>query len=369
MRRTEDEQVQIAGAGPAGLAAAITLATAGRQVVVHEAHRRVGHRFGGDLQGLENWTGERDALEALRDLGITTDFETLPCCEGQAFDPWGRAYPVRSERPLFYMVERGPGHTSLDSALLRQALAVGVEVRFGSRVRTLEGPAILATGPRIADAVATGYHFTTDMDDGFWIICDDRLAPRGYAYLLVMNGRGTVKTCLFDRLSDTRRYVERTVAAFERLVGLRMIDPRPHGGAGNFHIPVTALEGNNPVAGEQAGFQDTLWGFGIHLAIQSGVLAARCLLEGAAADYDRRWRQAFGPLLEASVVNRAVYSLLGNRGYRWGLRLQAKRDARLLLQRTYRPSRLKRRLFPLARWRYRSKRTTAPGAAPGCSSA
>ena len=112
-----------------------------------------------------------------------------------------------------------------------------------------------------------------------------------------------------------------------------------------------------------------MWGFGIHLAIRSGVLAARCLLEGASDDYDRRWREAFGPLLETSVVNRVVYGLLGNCGYRWGLRLQAKRDARLLLQRTYRPSRLKRRLFPLARWRYRSKRVTAAGAAPDCSSA
>lgn len=47
------EPIQIAGAGPAGLAAAITLARAGRQVVVHELQSDVGHRFKRDFQGLE----------------------------------------------------------------------------------------------------------------------------------------------------------------------------------------------------------------------------------------------------------------------------------------------------------------------------
>ena len=42
--------VEIAGAGPAGLAAAITLAQAGRRVVVHEMQKEVGRRFGGDFQ-------------------------------------------------------------------------------------------------------------------------------------------------------------------------------------------------------------------------------------------------------------------------------------------------------------------------------
>jgi len=43
--------VEIAGTGPAGLAAAITLAHAGCKVIVHETQKAVGHRFGGDYQG------------------------------------------------------------------------------------------------------------------------------------------------------------------------------------------------------------------------------------------------------------------------------------------------------------------------------
>src|SRR3990172_9701432 len=153
------QAVTIAGAGPAGLAAAITLARAGRRVVVHEARGEVGARFGRDLQGLENWTSRHDVLEDLKQLGITTGFEVLPCCRGEAYDAWERAYPVCSAAPLFYTVERGPGPGTLDTALLEQAGGLGVEVRFNSRLNSLEGAGILAAGPKAAGAIAVGCHF------------------------------------------------------------------------------------------------------------------------------------------------------------------------------------------------------------------
>jgi len=355
MSNDKNSVIEIAGAGPAGLAAAITLARAGRPVIVHEAQAEVGYRFKRDLQGLENWTTREDALAVLRGLGIATDFRRLPCHRGTAFDAWGMPYAIHSNEPLFYMVERGPGPDTLDTALLRQAMELGVEVRFNSRLRHAHGPAIFATGPKAADAIAVGYHFDTHMPDGFWAICDNDLAPQGYAYLLVMGGKGTVKSCMFTGFKQETRYVQRTVAAFQRLVGLEMIDSRPHGGVGNFRIPITARSGVHPVVGEQAGFQDTLWGFGMRAAITSGVLAARSLLEGS--DYDRLWQQTLGDLMTTAVVNRALYSLLGNRGYRWLLRQQENHsDARELLHRYYCPSRVKRLLAPLARRRFRSQR-------------
>lgn len=352
-----DDVIQIAGAGPAGLAAAITLAQAGRRVIVHEAQQAVGYRFQGDLQGLENWTTERDVLDELRGMGLTTAFAQRACREGIAFDAWGKAYPMRSAVPLFYMVERGPGPGSLDTALLEQARTLGVEVRFGSRLERLEGPGILTVGPKAADAIAVGYHFETDMDDGFWVICDESLAPQGYAYLLTMNGHGTVKSCMFTGFKQERRYVERTVDAFARVVGLKMRNPQPHGGVGNFRIPPSAWSGRHPVAGEQAGFQDTLWGFGMRLALRSGVLAGQSLVDDG--DYEARWRKELSPWLRASLVNRAFYGALGNAGYRWALRQQVGRDARELLRRLYRPSFVKRLLMPWARWRYRSRRRDA----------
>ncbi len=347
--------VEIAGAGPAGLAAAITLAHAGRRVIVHEAHKAVGYRFGGDFQGLENWTTREDVLSVLKNLGLTTDFTAVPGRNGSAFDASGKCYEINSDETLFYLVERGSGPDTLDSALLRQARALGVEVHFNSRLRHMAGEGILAAGPRAADAIAVGYHFETDMADGYWVICDNDLAPKGYAYLLVMNGKGTVKSCMFSGFKQEKLYVQRTLEAFQRLVGLTMKNPRPHGGSGNFHIPQSARSGPHPLVGEQAGFQDTLWGFGMRLAILSGVLAARSLLNNE--DYDVLWQRELKPQMETSVVNRALFSLLGNRGYGWFLhRYISAPNLREALRRQYQPSWPKRLLDPWARYRYKSLR-------------
>jgi flavin-dependent dehydrogenase len=231
-----------------------------------------------------------------------------------------------------------------------------VEVRFNSRLEHIEGAGILAIGPKAADAIAVGYHFDTSMEDGFWVICNDELAPKGYAYLLVMNGKGTVKSCMFSGFKQEKLYVERTVAAFQQLVGLEMQNPRAHGGVGNFRIPASAYGGAHPLTGEQAGFQDTLWGFGMRLAITSGVLAARSLLEGN--NYDDSWHRELRSQLQASVVNRVVYSKLGNRGYRWLLlrQLPGKPDVRHFLYSIYQPSWLHRALLPWAWRRYQSSR-------------
>jgi flavin-dependent dehydrogenase len=348
--------IQVVGAGPAGLAAAITLAQAGQHVVVHDAAAEVGSRFQGDHQGLENWTTDKDVLDDLREYGLTCDFARMPGRDGVAFDAWGNRYEFHSDSPLFYTIERGPGRGTVDSALLAQARELGVEVRFNSRMREVEGPAVLAAGPRAADAIAMGFHFETSMRDGWWAVCDDNLAPQGYAYLLVTNGRGTVKSCMFSGFKRESEYVARTVERFHNLVGLEMRNPQPHGGAGNFRIPGSAYSGQHPLAGEQAGFQDTLWGFGIRFAIASGVLAARSLMDGS--NYDACWREALNPVLRAAVVNRAVYGALGNAGYRRFLRrAAASGDARRFLHRYYGASWLKSLLYPWARRRVQSRRS------------
>jgi len=355
--RAEDRGTYtIAGAGPAGLSAAITLAQAGEKVIVHEAKQEVGSRFQQDLQGLENWTTEVDVLDELRSFGLKTSFDSLPCKGGTVFDHWGRNYPFSSRVPIFYMVKRGPGPGTLDYALLQQARELGVEVHFNSRLQKVSRPAILATGPKAADAIAVGYHFETKMENGFWVICDDDLAPKGYAYLLIMKGQGTMKSCMFSGFKDEKLYVDRTVATFQRLVGLKMDNPVFHGGVGNFRMPASAVSGPHPVAGEQAGFQDTLWGFGMRFAIRSGVMAARGLLSGS--DYDRQWQHNdFQGLMQCAVINRAVYAMLGNRGYRWYLRRMSRLpDIRRALSRQYRYTLMKKLLSPLARMVYRSQR-------------
>ncbi len=347
--------IEIAGAGPAGLVAAITLAKAGREVIVHEARKEVGSRFAKDYQGLENWTTKQDVLLVFKNLGLNTDFKKVACYSGTVFDYKDRAYKFHSEKPIFYLIERGAGVASLDTILLKQAQSIGVDVRFNSRLQKMVGPGILASGPKAADAIAVGYHFETTMDDGFWVICDDRVAPKGYAYLLVMDGYGTVKSCMFSGFKKEKEYVNKTVQAFKRLVGLEMQNPKAHGGTGNFYIPKSAYSGIHPIVGEQAGFQDTLWGFGMRLAISSGVLAAQSLI--TVENYDKLWQRDLKPQIQTSIVNRALYSMLGNRGYAWFFsRLSSCSDIRDLLRRQYQPLWYKSLLQPWANYQFHSNR-------------
>ena len=359
------QPLHIVGAGPAGLAAALTVARAGQQAIVHEQRCDVGGRFHGDLQGIENWTTHRDALEELDALGISLKFEARPVREGVFFDPAGKEYRYSSSDPLFYLVRRGSTAGTLDSALKQQALDAGVEIRFGQPCARLPYGGIVAGGPRGADVIAVGYVFETDQADGVYAALSDRLAPKGYAYLLICGGRGTVASCLFEDFHNERMYLERAVEFFQSRAGLTMRNAVRFGGAGNAMVPKTARQGSILFVGEAAGFQDALWGFGIRIGMLSGHLAARALLEKHPESYDRAWRARLGGLLRTSIVNRYAFARMGDRGYSRLMRGIAHcRDARRWLAGHYAPGWSKLALLPIARRVVRSRR-----AAPACPDA
>lgn len=351
-RQRHEKPIVIVGGGPAGLASAIALARSGRRVIVKEWHAAIGHRFHGDFQGLENWSSDEDVLDELKASGITPTFDFVAVSQGTLFDSRGASYPIRSARPLYYLVRRGAGYGTLDHALLGQAITAGVDVRFGERVATIDEPAVLAGGPRIADAIAVGYVFETDMADGDYCVLDNRLAPLGYAYLLIHGGCGTVASCMFTGFKKQNEYIERTVAFFREKVGLAMRHPRPFGGFANFRLPRTAVQGGHLVVGEQAGFQDALAGFGMRYALRPGLLAARSIIDGV--DYTSLWCRELLPLLRTGTVNRFLFNTVGHGGWRVAMRRLSAGDAGLALRRLYRPSFMSRLLFPLARLRYRA---------------
>ena len=223
----------VVGAGPSGCAAAITVARAGQRVQVLERHATVGGRFHGDMQGLENWSSHRDVLERIRALDIEVNFPYRGFDEVTFYDSKLRPVTARTSRPLFYLVRRGPGVDTLDTALLRQAQHAGADVRFGATARTAQPVAVVATGPGRTHAIATGLHFRTSMADQAHVIVHPGLAPAGYAYLLVWDGRATLATCLFRDLGRWREARDATIEAFRRLLPeLQLVDARPFGGYG-----------------------------------------------------------------------------------------------------------------------------------------
>ena len=102
------QRVSVVGAGPAGLACAIVLAHAGYSVVVHERRARIGGRFHGDFQGLENWSSAEDVLEELTRNGIETTFDCHAVRTGVAFDAWARAMTLEAQIPsITWFIEAG----------------------------------------------------------------------------------------------------------------------------------------------------------------------------------------------------------------------------------------------------------------------
>ncbi len=358
--RIESAPITVVGAGPSGLASAIVLARAGRRVIVRERRQNVGARFHGDFQGLENWSVEHDVLDEMRDLGITLNLPVHPIRSGAAYDAAGGEYEVRDERPLYYLVRRGPGSGTLDEALLAAARDAGAEIRFGDDVKRVPPDAIVATGPRRADAIASGYVFETDMADASYVSFDDRLAPWGYAYLLVADGIGTLAVCMFRDFKNHAAHLQAAVEYFERLAGLQMRDPKPFGGYGMLSRLARVERGGRLLVGERAGLQDALAGFGLRYAMISGALAAKAKISGEsyASLLNRRVRS----IHRAGIVNRFVFQALGNKRHGWALGKLSNGEARRGLRRLYGGTILHSVLYPAVAWRYAARLKH-----PGCN--
>ena len=355
--------LEIVGAGPAGLAAALTARAADAEVTVYEKRAAVGARFHGDFQGLENWTTDEDVFEELDRLGLSLQLCTTPVREIVCFDPLGAAYPLRSaSRPLFYLIKRGTAEDSLDQALARQALAAGVEIRCATRRDRLPAGGIVAEGPHAADIIAVGYTFTTDMADGYHVAISETLAPSGHAYLLVHEGRGTVASCLLRDFHQEKAYLQRVVDFFARHAGLRWQQAFRFGGTGNVFVRAPIRVASRLYAGESAGLQDALFGFGVRYALLSGHLAARAWLAGSINSSERQRHTRLRDYVYTGLIIRRLYQLLGDRGYRLVLKhAVAQRDPRQVLQRVYRPGRAKVMLGALVAKRGPTRREPMPG--------
>ncbi len=311
------ERVSIIGAGPAGLTAAIVLARHGHPVTVYEMAPDVGHRLSGDFQGFENWSSVEDVTQVLGELGIERNFLFVPYHGGTVYTPLTQFAEIRSDRPIFYLVRRGPMQGSLDAGLKEQALASGVEILFNRRadLADITGKTIIATGPRGFNAVASGITFETDMDDHAALVFHDKMAPKGYAYLLVNSGRGTMATVLYREHRQANECFSRAADFFRDSMGVTIRNEKRFGSYGNFFIGDTQVLHGRLYVGEAAGFQDCLWGFGMRYAVVSGYLAAKSIIDDS--DYDVLWKGRLRGMLETSLINRYLFERWGHRGYRY----------------------------------------------------
>lgn len=319
----DSQTIHIAGAGPSGLAAAIVLARAGRNVQVHEAKADVGSRFIGDLQIIEGASERESVPQFLDRIGIERNFYFRPAQSATFYDHHGRSRQIRSAEPYGYFIRRGAEEGTLDRGLLAQAKAAGATILFNSRLdvarlspaaplATLE-PDIVATGPASPDGLAREMTWRTSDPERVDVFFDHKLSPGGYSYMFILDGVATFGCAIVADFKNIDDYFDHSLAAARRLHPFEIPAAARTGYSYmNFNLKDHATSGRSIYVGEAAGFQDYLFGLGIRYALTSGWLAARSILEQR--DFDELWKQEFGAKQETSLVNRFLYETGGNAG-------------------------------------------------------
>jgi flavin-dependent dehydrogenase len=359
--------IRIAGAGPSGLAAAITLARAGFATEVHEAKSATGKRFIGDFQVIENTSEKATIPELLARIGIETNFFFREAMWADFFDHRGRCKRVQSDRPYGYFIRRGVEEGTLDQGLLAQAQALGVEVRFNSRLDPAVAD-IVATGPATPDGLAKEITFHTSLPETIDVYFDHHLSPGGYSYLFVIDGFATFGCAVVADFKNIDNYFDHSLERAQKLRSFRLEEtPRAGYSYMNFSLKQAATLGASRYVGEAGGFQDYLFGLGIRYALTSGHLAARSIIEKRS--FDELWQRELAGKQEVSLVNRFLYEAGGNFGLSMFVRQAASaRDFGRYLASWHAPKWWKSMLSPIVRriWKNEKRCLHKPGADHWC---
>ena len=340
--------IKIAGAGIAGLTAAIILLKKGYRVRVYERNDDIGRRHHGDFQGLMNWGFEEDMLDFMKRIGLETDFWKIPVKKVLVLGPDNCQTQVESIEPLYYLVHRGNKQNSFDVFLKELAIKSGVEIIFNQRCNN-EDIDIIATGPvfkKKPDGMALGYNFESDSKDIFINVFDKEFAHLGYAYCFIIDGQGTIATCGFSNFSEIDNQLEKTINLLRGRFNLDIRNSQKFSGIETFHLP----SGNKKIIGEAGGFLDALFGFGIRYAMLSGQLAAQSIINGE--NFGELWKKELDGLIKTSVSNRFFYVCLGWHSYPYRYfikRIGKSKNFRKMLTGIYKPNLISKLFYPFAR--------------------
>ena len=346
--------IRVAGAGPSGLAAAIALARAGRDVEVHEAKSDVGMRFIGDLQIIEGASERESVPDFLDRIGVERNFYFRPALSATFYDHRHVARTIQSAEPYGFFIRRGAEDGTLDRGLLAQARALGVKVIVNSRLATAD---VVATGPAAPDGLAKEMTWRSADPERVDVFFDHKLSPGGYSYLFILDGFATFGCAIVADFKRIDEFFEHSLAAAQRTHGFTTpVETRSGYSYMNFHLKQHATSNGARFVGEAAGVQDYLFGLGIRYALTSGNLAARSILENR--DFDELWTNELRAKQETSLVNRFLYEAGGNAGLSMFVRQAGRaRDFHRYLAGWHRHTWWKAMLTPLVRrmWRHHGR--------------
>ncbi len=290
------------------MTAGINLKKSGRDVVVYEKQSTAGGSRHGDYEGLENWIFNQPMSTFFESHGF--DFhklETIPIKHFTVHTERKSPFIVRSRSPFFYMIKRGSHGDSFDRQLYEQCCQAGVDFKFDTLAPG--NIDIDSTGPKRAAAYIKGVNFTTLMENQIHLLLGKKYAPKGYAYLIIQNGRGTIASAFKKVKNEATEPLKMTIDYF-REIGFAIPHNKVFGSRGSFSILNMKFFQRPYRIGEAGGFQDFLFGFGMRMAMSSG-LAAAYHLKGEKYKAKRILRNLYWKRY-ISFINRKLYERLND---------------------------------------------------------
>ena len=266
--------VNIAGSGIAGMSAAIYLSKKGIPVTVQEKRLRPGQSRHGDYEGLENWIFDENISSFFHNIGFDYNkINSYPVnnFKVHAFDK--EPLLVKDKEPFFYLVKRGDKNNDFDNQLYQQCIDAGVNFRFNTIASNKCD--IIATGTRKASAYVCGSSFKTSEKDQVHLLLGHKFSPKGYAYLIICNGYGTIATAFKKVKNSKLNYLKNCKDYFKNL-NIDISNEQDFGSVGSFAFSSAKI--SLPIhIGEAGGFQDYLFGFGMKMSMVSGLVAGMYL--------------------------------------------------------------------------------------------
>lgn len=313
----------IKGGGPAGLSASIYLLKNGYKCKLIEKKTYPEKMANRGFQVLENYTKKEDSLNLFEQLDVK-DFFYFPINKAVFWDLKYNFYNFFSKENFGYLIRRGYEEGSIDMALLKKTKELGIEI-----INEDLKPDIISTGPCQPDGIGQERHFKTDDSLRIWVLMDSKKIPGGYAYLFTFNGKGTFGCAITYNFKKIKEISNFCFRFFQKIEDFKVEDLKIYHSYINFYIPETYEKDGILYAGEAGGMQDFFLGLGIRIAMESGIIAARSLIENFS--YSDKIKELFYENFKRTFVLRIFYEKFPDFIFKFLLKKYVKKDGKKIL--------------------------------------
>jgi len=323
-------KTNIVGAGIAGMTAAINLSKFGKSVIIYEKNKSIGSSRDGDYEGIENWIFSENLTNSKTLCGIEFNgIPKYPIFEFFVHLNGVKPLKIKSLEPFFYLVKRGDDSDSFDSYLAEVCDSLNVKFLF-NKTYDINKADINATGSNHAAAYIRGAQIFTDLPNQVHLLLGKEFAPMGYAYLIINDGLGTLATA-FKKSNRTNDPLNPCIDYFKNL-GFDFEIKEKFASRGSFNLPKIWGIKKPITIGEAGGYQDYLFGFGMRMAMYSGLYAAYKL---SGKNYQANiLNHELNVKRRISYINRLLFENLSNDKFKYWVNIFEKSNKPLNILRT-----------------------------------